>query len=84
MLRLCSRFALLHEGKIAETALVEAADEVRHPELRRLLQTLPVPARVLLQYTASSGAGTNVEPDSGVRVSPLGHLCKTSGVGLSP
>lgn len=59
VLRLCSRFALLHDGRIAETARVEAADEVQHPELRRLLQTLPVPARVLLQYTAAS----SVEPN---------------------
>lgn len=50
VLRLCSRFALLHEGQIAETAIVEQADRVQHPVLRRLLRTLPVPASVLLQY----------------------------------
>ncbi len=51
VLRLCTRFALLHEGEIAATALAHQADDVQHPVLQRLLQTLPVPARVLLQYT---------------------------------
>lgn len=53
VLRLCERFGLLYGGKIAETALVTQADEVRHPVLQRLLETLPVPAHVLLQYTAT-------------------------------
>lgn len=54
VLRLCSRFALLEGGRIAETARVEQADRVEHPVLRRLLGTLPVPASVLLQYAGAS------------------------------
>ena len=58
VLRLCTRFALLHEGKIAATALAEEADDVQHPVLQRLLKTLPVPASVLLQYTARLAPAT--------------------------
>ncbi len=54
VLRLCTRFALLHEGHIAEQRPVEQADAAQHPVLQRLLRTLPVPATVLLQYTATA------------------------------
>lgn len=58
VLRLCRRFALLHEGRIVETAPVDRADQVQHPVLQRLLRTLPVPASVLLQYAEPRSLGS--------------------------
>lgn len=55
VMRLCSRFALLHEGRIAETSSVHRAEEARHPVLQQLLRTLPVPPSVLLQYAEDRG-----------------------------
>lgn len=66
VLRLCQRFALLHKGSIAETASVEAADDVQHPVLQRLLGTLPVPARVLLQYASGAAVDFRTVAEHGV------------------
>ncbi len=62
VLRLCTRFALLHDGKLAETSTVERADEVQHPVLQRLLNTLPVPPGVLRQHVGISTAGPTSRP----------------------
>ncbi len=50
VLRLCHRVAVLSGGRIAECLPVQNAGEARHPALRHLVNTLPVPPRVLLQH----------------------------------
>ena len=50
VLGLCDRIAVLDAGTIVESLSVEDLDGARHPATRRLLQTLPVPADVLLRY----------------------------------
>ena len=65
--RLCQRVALLCNGQVAECLDVEHMARAQHPQMRALLQTLPVPAELLLQHlrphaqTATDEAmGTNV------------------------
>ncbi|MGC2637316.1 MAG: ABC transporter ATP-binding protein [Acidobacteriaceae bacterium] len=54
VLGLCHRIAVLESGTIAESLSVEALGRAQHPATRRLLQTLPVPADVLLRYRGQS------------------------------
>ncbi len=53
VIRLCERVAVLDGGHIAECLAVEELGSARHPALKRLLDTLPVPPGVLLQHRAS-------------------------------
>jgi ABC-type glutathione transport system ATPase component len=50
VLGLCHRIAVLDAGTIVESLNVEDLDRAQHPATRRLLQTLPVPAEMLLRY----------------------------------
>jgi ABC-type glutathione transport system ATPase component len=54
VLGLCHRIAVLEQGSIVESLNVENLDRAQHPATRRLLQTLPVPADVLLHYRRES------------------------------
>jgi ABC-type glutathione transport system ATPase component len=47
---LCHRIAVLESGTIVESLRVEGLERAQRPATRRLLQTLPVPADVLLRY----------------------------------
>lgn len=50
--RICQRLALLHYGRIEESLPIEQIADARHPALRDLLRTLPVPPEVLLRHAA--------------------------------
>jgi peptide/nickel transport system ATP-binding protein len=54
VLRLCHRIAVLEAGTIVESLNVADLGRAQHPATQRLLQTLPVPADVLLRYRAQS------------------------------
>lgn len=54
VLGLCHRIAVLDSGTLVETLSVEDLGRARHPATRRLLETLPVPADVLLRYRGRS------------------------------
>lgn len=54
VLGLCHRIAVLEAGTIVESLDVAHLDRAQHPATRRLLQTLPVPAEVLLRYRTQS------------------------------
>jgi ABC-type glutathione transport system ATPase component len=54
VLGLCHRIAVLETGTIVESLNVGDLDRAQHPATRRLLQTLPVPAEVLLRYRRQS------------------------------
>jgi peptide/nickel transport system ATP-binding protein len=50
VLGLCDRLAVLDAGTIVENLNVEDLSCARHPATQRLLQTLPVPAEMLLRF----------------------------------
>lgn len=50
--RICQEVAVLHEGAIGECLPIDRIAEARHPTLRGLLRTLPVPPDVLLRHLA--------------------------------
>ena len=50
VLQLCDRLAVLHGGTIAECLPVMSIVEAAHPATRALLNSLPVPAEVLLRH----------------------------------
>ncbi len=50
VLQLCSRVAVLDEGRIVECLEVDEIDGARHPATLRLLGALPVPAAMLLEH----------------------------------
>lgn len=50
VLGLCHRIAVLEAGTIVESLHVRDLDRAQHVATRRLLDTLPVPAEVLLRY----------------------------------
>lgn len=54
VLGLCHRIAVLDSGTLVETRSVRDLERARHPATRRLLETLPVPADVLLRYRGHS------------------------------
>jgi peptide/nickel transport system ATP-binding protein len=54
VLDLCDRLAVLDDGTIVESLNVEDLDCAQHPATQRLLQTLPVPAEMLLRYRSPS------------------------------
>lgn len=54
VVRLCSRVAVLHEGRLAECLDVNQLQHARHPAFRALLRTLPVPPEILLQHVGSA------------------------------
>ncbi len=54
VLGLCHRMAVLEAGTIVESLDVEDVSGAQHAATRRLLQSLPVPAEVLLRYRAQS------------------------------
>ena len=54
VLRLCSSVAILSGGRLAETLPTEEIVFAQNETLRHLLQALPVPAELLLRYTAKS------------------------------
>jgi len=47
---LCHRIAVLDAGTIVESLKVEDLSWAQHPATQRLLQTLPVPAEMLMRY----------------------------------
>jgi ABC-type glutathione transport system ATPase component len=55
VLQLCSRVAVLDEGRIVECLGVGEIEMARHPATLRLLGALPVPAAVLLAHRSNSG-----------------------------
>ena len=50
VVRLCSRVAVLHEGRLPECLDVNQLQHAQHPAFRALLRTLPVPPEILLQH----------------------------------
>jgi peptide/nickel transport system ATP-binding protein len=54
VLGLCHRISVLDAGTIVESLNVADLGHAQHPATRRLLQTLPVPAEVLLRYRSRS------------------------------
>jgi len=50
VLQLCSRIAVLDDGKIVEIIDLGSIGTAEHPATLRLLGALPVPAGVLLQH----------------------------------
>jgi len=55
VLQLCSRVAVLDEGRIVECLEVETVEAAQHPATLRLLESLPVPAGVLLAHSSKTG-----------------------------
>lgn len=55
VVQLCSRVAVLHEGRLAECLDVHQLQHAQHPAFRALLRTLPVPPEILLQHVGNSG-----------------------------
>lgn len=53
VVRLCTRVAVLHGGRLAECLDVHDLHTAQHPAFRDLLRTLPVPPQILLQHVAS-------------------------------
>ena len=60
VLRLCTQVAVLSDGGIPECLAVEDIENARHPALRHLLHTLPVPPDLLLQYLAGASPSRQV------------------------
>lgn len=54
VLRLCHRIAVLEAGTIVENLNMADLRLAQHPATKRLLETLPAPAEVLLQYRGRS------------------------------
>jgi len=65
VLGLCHRIAVLETGTIVESLSVEDLDHARHPATRRLLETLPVPADVLLRYRSPSAVESYIGTAAG-------------------
>jgi ABC-type glutathione transport system ATPase component len=57
VLGLCHRIAVLESGTIVESLNVDDLKHAQHPATLRLLQTLPVPADVLLHYRRQASVG---------------------------
>ncbi len=49
--RLCTGVAVLSEGRIKERIAIAEVPHTRNPELRALMQALPMPAEALLRYS---------------------------------
>ena len=54
VIRLCSRVAVLHEGRLPECLDVHQLERAQHPAFRALLRTLPVPPEILLQHVGTA------------------------------
>jgi ABC-type glutathione transport system ATPase component len=54
MLRLCHRIVVLEEGMVVESLNMADLAQARQQATRRLLETLPAPAEVLLRYRGQS------------------------------
>ena len=72
VLQISDRIAILSAGAIVETLAVEEVREARHGATKALLQALPVPPEVLLQFRERA------EGDAGV------HRLAGAGIALSP
>lgn len=72
VLQISDRIAILSAGAIVETLAVEELREARHGATKALLQALPVPPEVLLQFRERA------EGDAGV------HRLAWAGITLSP
>ena len=70
VVRLCSRVAVLHEGRLAECLEVQHLQHARHPAFRALLKTLPVPPDVLLQHVEAAAAPYQFAPGNDPCVVP--------------
>ncbi len=69
--RICRRVALLHQGRIEESLPIDQIARARHPALRDLLRTLPVPPEVLLEHAARNRGTGMATPSHSELVTPM-------------
>ncbi len=63
--RLCSSVAVLSEGCIRERVSVQDIPNSQNPELRALMDALPVPVDLLLRHMEHAGSDRSKVPDEG-------------------
>jgi len=61
VLKLCSRFAVIYSGAIAEFISVAQIGQAQHPATLALLRALPAPVDVLLSYCSASDCNEQQE-----------------------